>query len=121
MPLATSIAVDRKHMRNTIQIGFTPLDAPEKEAKQYVFSIEDTREHEHWLKVLRTQIDRAAANALDTERPATGGGHAGGAAGVSPRIRKAAEMVAAEVLRETLMGSETSSVCSCSRPHSQND
>ena len=121
MPLATSIAVDRKHMRNTIQIGFTPLDAPEKEAKQYVFSIDDTREHEHWLKVLRTQIDRAAANALDAERPATGGGHAGGVAGVSPRIRKAAEMVAAEVLRETLMGSETSSVCSFSGPHSQND
>ena len=120
MPLATSIAVERKHMRNTIQIGFAPLDAPEKEAKQYVFSIEDTREHEHWLKVLRTQIDRAVTNALDTERPVTGGGHTGGMGGVSPRIRKAAEMVAAEVLRETLMGSDTSSVCSCSGPRLQN-
>jgi len=117
MPLATSIAVERKHMRNTIQIGFSPLDATEKEAKQYVFSIEDTREHEHWLKVLRTQIDRAAANALDTEQPVTGGGHTSAVVGVSPRIWKAAEMVAAEVLRETLMGSETSSVCSCSAPH----
>ena len=34
---------------------------------------------------------------------------------VSPRIQKAAEMVAAEVLREALLGSETSSVCSGSR------
>ena len=112
MPLAGSIAVERKHMRNTVQIDLTPLDATEKEVKQYVFSIEDAREYEHWLKVLRTQIDRAAANALEAERPMTGGGYTNGVNGVSPRIWKAAEMVAAEVLRETLMGSETSSVCS---------
>jgi serine/arginine repetitive matrix protein 2 len=117
MPLASSLAVERKHMRNTIQIGFTPLDTTEKEAKQYVFSIEDTREYEHWLKVLRTQIDRAAAIALEIERPMTGGGHPNVVNGVSPRIWKAAEMVAAEVLRETLMGSETSSVCSRSGPY----
>ena len=117
MPLASTIAVERKHMRNTVQIGFTPPDATEKEVKQYVFSIEDTREYEHWLKVLGTQIDRAAANALESERPMTGGGHTNGTNSVSPRIRKAAEMVAAEVLREALMGSETSSVCPRLSPH----
>ena len=117
MPLASTVAVERKHMRNTIQIGFTPLDVTEKEAKQYVFSIDDAREYEHWLKVLRTQIDRAAANALEIEQPIIGGGYTNGMNGVSPRIRKAAEMVAAEVLRETLMRSETSSVCSRSDPH----
>ena len=42
MPLACSIAVERKHMRNTVQIGFDPLDAVEKEVKQYVFSVEGT-------------------------------------------------------------------------------
>ena len=99
-------------MRNTVQIGFTPSDAAEKEVKQYVFSVEDAREYEHWLKVLRAQIDHAAANALESERPMTGGGSTNGVTGVSPRIRKAAEMVAAEVLQEALLGSETSSVCS---------
>jgi hypothetical protein len=117
MPLAGSIAVERKHMRNTVQIGFIPSDATEKEMKQYVFSIEDAREYEHWLKVLRTQIDRAATNALEAERPMTAGGYTNGTNGVSPRIWKAAEMVAAEVLRETLMGSETSSVCFDLNPH----
>ena len=87
-------------MRNTVQIGFNPLDAVEKEVKQYFFGVEDAREYEHWFKVLRTQIDRAAANALESERPMRGGGNTNGVTGVSPRIRKAAEMVAAEVLRE---------------------
>ena len=66
-PLAGSTAVERKHMPNTVQIGSTPLDVAEKEVKQYVFSVEDAREDEHCLKVLRTQIHRAAANALESE------------------------------------------------------
>ena len=117
MPLTGSIAVERKHIRNTVQISFTPLDAVEKEVRQYVFGVKDAKEYEHWLKVLRTQIDRAAANVLESERPMTGGGNTNGVTGVSPRIRKAAEMVAAEVLREALLGSETSSVCSSLCPH----
>ena len=34
MPLAGSITMERRRMRNTVQIGFTPLDAAEKEVKQ---------------------------------------------------------------------------------------
>ena len=37
----------------------------------------------------------------------TGGGNTNGVTGVSPRIWKAAEMAAEEVLREVLLGSET--------------
>ena len=44
-----------------------PVGRSRKEVKQYVFSVEDAREYEHWLKVLRTQLDRAAANALESE------------------------------------------------------
>ena len=117
MPLAGSIAVESKHMRNTVQIGFTLLDVVEKDVKQYVFSIEDAREYEHWLKILRAQINHAAANALESERPMTGGGSTNGVTGVSPRIQKAAEMVAAKVLQEALLGSETSSVCPSLCPH----
>ena len=80
--------------------------------KQSVFSVEDAREYEHWPKVLRTQIDHAAANALEGERLVTGGGNMNGVTGVPPN-RKAAEMVAAEGLREALLGSETTSICSC--------
>ena len=54
-------------MRNTVQIGSTPSDIAEKDMKQYVFSVEDAREYEHWLKVLHTQIDCVAANALKSE------------------------------------------------------
>ena len=54
-------------MRNIVQIGSTPLDVAEKEVKQYIFSVEDAGEYEHWLKVLLTQLDRAAANALKYE------------------------------------------------------
>ena len=94
------LAVERKHVRNTVQIGFNPLGAVEKEGKQYVFSVEDAREYERWLKVLHTQIDRTAANALESERPMTGSGNTNGVTGVSPRIRNAAQMVAAGILRE---------------------
>ena len=93
------LAVERRHLQNTVQIGFNPLDVVEKEVKQYVFSVEGAREYERWLKVLRTQIDCAVANTLESERPMTGGGNTNGATGVSPGIRDAAEMVAAEVLR----------------------
>ena len=72
-------------------------------------------EYEHWLKVLRTRIDHAAANALETERPMTGSGNTNGVNGVVPRIWTAAEMVVAEVLQEALRGSETPSVCSSLR------
>ena len=111
MPLTGSIAVERKHIRNTVQISFTPSDAAE-EVRRYAFGVEGAREYEHRLKVLRTQIERAAANALESERPMTGGGNTNGVTSVSPRIWKAAELVAAEVLREALLGSETSSVSS---------
>ena len=75
-------------------------------------SVEDAREYEHWPKVLRTQINHAAANALKGERLVTGGGNTNGVTGVPPNW-KAAEMVAAEVLQEALLGSETSLICSC--------
>ena len=47
MPLAGSTAVKRKRLRNTVQIGSTPLDVAEREVKQYVFSVKDAREYEH--------------------------------------------------------------------------
>ena len=43
IPLAGSTAVEPKRMRNTVQIGSTPLDVAEKEMKQYAFSVEDAR------------------------------------------------------------------------------
>ena len=122
MPLASEIVIERAFMRNTLRVEvketrpMSDRESLESEPestygsskKVYVFSIEDPREYDHWGKVLKTRINRANG-ILEPERPPTAQGifaptlSVGG--GVPPRIRRAAEMVAFEVLKESLMGS----------------
>ena len=126
MPLASDIVIERAFMRNTLRIDVK--DAPparERDSmasddlsvlskKTYVFSVEDPREYDHWAKVLKTRINRAAG-ILEPDRPPTAQGiylPPSATGSVPPRIRRAAEMVAFEVLKETLIGSETNSTVS---------
>ena len=60
---STSAKTHAKHSSDRLH----PVGRSQKKVKQYVFSGEDAREYEHRLKVLRTQIDRTAANALESE------------------------------------------------------
>jgi serine/arginine repetitive matrix protein 2 len=121
MPLVSEVVIERAFMRNTLRIEVKePHPGHERESlgsepestygsgkKTYVFSIEDPREYDHWAKVLKTRINRANG-ILEPERPPTAQGIfapvSATAGGVPPRIRKAAEMVAFEVLKESLMG-----------------
>lgn len=135
MPLASEIVIERAFMRNTMRVEVKePRQTNDNESldselestygsskKVYVFSIEDPREYDHWAKVLKTRINRANG-ILEPERPPTAQGifapvlSIGG--GVPPRIRRAAEMVAFEVLRESLIGSGTISSATSSPPES---
>ncbi|KAG8836319.1 hypothetical protein FRC18_011606 [Serendipita sp. 400] len=124
MPLASEIVIERAFMRNTLRIEVkevserrdslmsTTSDSSKGGYKSYVFSIEDSREYDHWAKVLRTRINRAAG-ILEPDRPPTAQGLytpvSTALGSVPPRIRRAAETVAFEVLKETLMGVEASS------------
>jgi serine/arginine repetitive matrix protein 2 len=132
MPLASEITIERPFMRNTLRITYKEISTGrERESvlessdhgssqgspkKSYVFSVEDPREYDHWGKVLKMRINRAAG-ILDPERPPTAQGIYASipamSGGVPPRIRRAAETVALEVLKDTLIGSESSSSVSC--------
>lgn len=123
MPLASEVVIERAFMRNTMKVEVRePRQSSDRESisigselestygsgkKVYVFSIEDPREYDHWAKVLKTRINRANG-ILEPERPPTAQGIFASTlsigAGVPPRIRRAAEMVAFEVLRESLIG-----------------
>lgn len=121
MPLASDIVIERAFMRNTLRIDIKDAppvrerdsmasdELPVLSKKTYVFSIEDPREYDHWAKVLKTRINRAAG-ILEPDRPPTAQGiylTPSVTGSVPPRIRRATEMVAFEVLKETLMGSHT--------------
>lgn len=128
MPLVSEIIIERPFMRNTLKLEVTipgtggdrdSISGSEssvagKTKKAYVFSVEDPREYDHWVKVLKMRIDRAA-HGIEPERPPTAQGSAfvippSPVAFVPPRILRATEMVAFEVLRETLLGKKASSV-----------
>lgn len=130
MPLASDIVIERAFMRNTLKVEVKEpgpgLDRDSlmedsdhgsikgRARKQYVFSIEDSREYDHWGKVLKTSINRALG-IVDPERPPTAQGiytPVTATFGVPPRIRRAADTVAFEVLKETLIGRSSSSAAS---------
>lgn len=129
MPLASDIVIERAFMRNTLKLEVKEpalgreqdsLDESDRESaksatikKKYVFSIEDSREYEHWGKVLKTSVNRALG-IVDPDRPPTAQGiytpvtaTFGGT--VPPRIRRATDTVAFEVLKETLIGRDSHS------------
>ncbi|PVF95263.1 hypothetical protein CPB86DRAFT_817363 [Serendipita vermifera] len=138
MPLASEITIERPFMRNTLRIEYkeqstgrerdSVLDGSDQGSskgaakKVYVFSIEDPREYDHWGKVLKMRINRAAG-ILDPERPPTAQGIYASipamSGGVPPRIRRAAETVALEVLKDTLIGNGASSSAASSPPESR--
>jgi hypothetical protein len=128
MPMVSEIVIERPFMCNTLKLEVTILGTSGdldsingsersvigKNKKTYVFSIEDPREYDHWAKVLKMRIDRAA-HGIEPERPPTAQGSAfvvptSPVAVVPPRILRATEMVAFEVLKETLLGKKLSSV-----------
>jgi serine/arginine repetitive matrix protein 2 len=130
MPLASDIIIERAFMRNTLRLEVKEptlgLDRDSlmedsdqgstkgRTKKQYVFSIEDSREYDHWAKVLRTSINRALG-IMDPERPPTAQGlytPVTATFDVPPRIRRAADTVAFEVLKETLIGHKSGSIVS---------
>jgi len=127
MPLASDIVIERAFMRNTLRLEVKePVPGLDRDSlmedsdqgstkgrtkKQYVFSIEDSREYDHWAKVLRTSVNRALG-IMDPERPPTAQGlytPVTATFGVPPRIRRAADTVAFEVLKETLIGHQSNS------------
>ncbi|KAG8835012.1 hypothetical protein FRC17_005860 [Serendipita sp. 399] len=135
MPLSSEIVVERAFMRNTLRVEVrepvekrdsmmsATLESSKAGSRSYVFSIEDFREYDHWAKVLRTRINRAAG-ILEPDRPPTAQGLytpvSTALGSVPPRIRRAAETVAFEVLKETLMGVDASSSSAASSPPETN-
>ncbi|CAE7180832.1 unnamed protein product [Rhizoctonia solani] len=90
LPLSSKFSVERAFMRNTFQVSFVRhTDQPRK----YMFSVEGSMVHQQWMNVMRRQIARAVE--ADTSMTSAGG--------LSAQSRRAAEAVAVQVLRDTLI------------------
>ncbi|QRV79273.1 Sec7 guanine nucleotide exchange factor [Ceratobasidium sp. AG-Ba] len=90
IPLSNKFSVERAFMRNTFQISFVRHN---EQARKYMFSVEGSLVHQQWMNVMRRQITRAVeADASDS-----------GLGPLEAKSRRAAEAVAVQVLRDTLI------------------
>ncbi|CAE6419698.1 unnamed protein product [Rhizoctonia solani] len=93
LPLSNKFSVERAFMRNTFQVSFVRHT---EQQRKYMFSVEGSLVHQQWMSVMRRQIARAVeADATMTPVGA-----------LSAQARRAAEAVAVQVLRDTLISSE---------------
>ncbi|KAG8694264.1 hypothetical protein FRC08_008600, partial [Ceratobasidium sp. 394] len=90
VPLSNRFSVERAFMRNTFQVSFVRHN---EQARKYMFSIEGSLVHQQWVNVMRRQITRAVeADASDAPFGP-----------LEAKSRRAAEAVAVQVLRDTLI------------------
>lgn len=90
VPLSNKFSVERAFMRNTFQVSFVRHN---EQARKYMFSVEGSLVHQQWMSVMRRQITRAV------EADASGAS----LGPLSAQSRRAAEAVAIQVLRDTLI------------------
>ncbi|CAE6417062.1 unnamed protein product [Rhizoctonia solani] len=93
LPLSNKFSVERAFMRNTFQVSFVRHT---EQSRKYMFSVEGSLVHQQWMSVMRRQIARAVE--ADTTMTSVGG--------LSAQARRAAEAVAVQVLRDTLIAPE---------------
>ncbi|CAE6438258.1 hypothetical protein ACGC1H_007008 [Rhizoctonia solani] len=93
LPLSNKFSVERAFMRNTFQVSFV---RHAEQPRKYMFSVEGSMVHQQWMNVMRRQIARAVE--ADTSIASIGG--------LSAQSRRAAEAVAVQVLRDTLIAPE---------------
>ncbi|KAJ1304687.1 hypothetical protein OPQ81_005826 [Rhizoctonia solani] len=93
LPLSNKFSVERAFMRNTFQISFARHT---EQPRKYMFSVEGSMVHQQWMNVMRRQIARAVE--ADTNMAPVGE--------LSAQARRAAEAVAVQVLRDTLIAPE---------------
>ncbi|CAE6508084.1 unnamed protein product [Rhizoctonia solani] len=90
LPLSNKFSVERAFMRNTFQVSFVRHT---EQSRKYMFSVEGSMVHQQWMNVMRRQIARAVE--ADTTMTSIGG--------MPAQSRRAAEAVAVQVLRDTLI------------------
>ncbi|KAG8694927.1 hypothetical protein FRC09_009510 [Ceratobasidium sp. 395] len=90
LPLSNRFGIERAFMRNTFQVSFVRHNEQER---KYMFSVEGSLVHQQWMNVMRRQIARAVeADASDSSLGP-----------LNAKSRRAAEAVAIQVLRDTLI------------------
>ena len=111
MPLSTTVNVERAFMRNTFQLAFADMQGRKR---KYMFSVDDPVIRHEWTGSLKRQMEAArVANAMAVPEGvnATEGGMGFGAGRNSQmQVYRAADMLAFNVLQETLLSHETSSL-----------
>lgn len=90
LPLSNKFSVERAFMRNTFQVSFVRHT---EQPRKYMFSVEGSLVHQQWMNVMRRQIARAVE--ADESMAPIGP--------LSAQSRRAAEAVAVQVLRDTLI------------------
>jgi serine/arginine repetitive matrix protein 2 len=90
LPLSNKFSVERAFMRNTFQVSFVRHT---EQPRKYMFSVEGSLVHQQWMNVMRRQIARAVE--ADASLASLGP--------LSAQSRRAAEAVAVQVLRDTLI------------------
>ncbi|CAE6499494.1 unnamed protein product [Rhizoctonia solani] len=95
LPLSNKFSVERAFMRNTFQVSFVRHT---EQPRKYMFSVEGSMVHQQWMNVMRRQIARAVE--ADASMASVGG--------LSAQSRRAAEAVAVQVLRDTLIAPDDS-------------
>ncbi|CAE6532375.1 unnamed protein product [Rhizoctonia solani] len=95
LPLSNKFSVERAFMRNTFQISFVRHT---EQPRKYMYSVEGSMVHQQWMNVMRRQIARAVE--ADANMTSVGG--------LSAQSRRAAESVAVQVLRDTLIAPDDS-------------
>ncbi|QRW21582.1 Sec7 guanine nucleotide exchange factor [Rhizoctonia solani] len=93
LPLSNKFSVERAFMRNTFQVSFVRHT---EQPRKYMFSVEGSLVHQQWMSVMRRQIARAVE--ADAAVAPVGA--------LSTQARRAAEAVAVQVLRDTLIAPE---------------
>lgn len=103
VPLSNKFSVERAFMRNTFQVSFVRHN---EQARKYMFSVEGSLVHQQWMNVMRRQITRAV------EADASGAD----LGPLSAQSRRAAEAVAVQVLRDTLIAPDDTRATSPGMP-----
>ncbi|KAG8970010.1 hypothetical protein FRC03_011809 [Tulasnella sp. 419] len=94
IPLSRTFYVERAFMRNTFRIAFTNHLAVKR---RYLFSVDNKSDLENWTTTIQRQIARAQSE--PNSQPL---------GQVSAKVRRAAEAVALQVLRDSLIPPEDS-------------